>query len=84
MCGGGGEYESLTLDCPLFTRARIVLDAWDTALHSPGDIASVGVLRPRTFRLERKDLCGGGAAAGAELDAEIVDVPAGAGIRLRG
>ena len=25
VCGEGGEYESLTLDCPLFTRARLVL-----------------------------------------------------------
>ena len=25
ICGEGGEYESLTLDCPLFTRARLVL-----------------------------------------------------------
>lgn len=28
MCGEGGEYESLTLDCPLFRRGRIVLDSW--------------------------------------------------------
>ena len=26
VCGEGGEYETLTLDCPLFTRGRIVLD----------------------------------------------------------
>jgi diphthine-ammonia ligase len=26
VCGEGGEYESLTLDCPAFTRASIVLD----------------------------------------------------------
>lgn len=28
VCGEGGEYETLTLDCPLFTAARIVLDDW--------------------------------------------------------
>lgn len=28
VCGEGGEYESLTLDCPLFKYARIVLDEW--------------------------------------------------------
>ena len=26
VCGEGGEYESLTLDCPLFLHARIVLE----------------------------------------------------------
>ena len=29
VCGEGGEYETLTLDCPMFTHARIVLDAWE-------------------------------------------------------
>ena len=72
VCGEGGEYETLTLDCPLFTRARIVLEAWETVLHSPGDIASVGVLRPTAFRLEPKD---GGAAAA--LDADVTELPAG-------
>ncbi len=73
MCGEGGEYESLTLDCPLFSRARIQLQAFDTRLHSPGDIASVGVLRPTAFRLVPKN----GIASAADLDAEILEVPAG-------
>ena len=34
VCGEGGEYESLTLDCPLFTRGRIVLDT--SEVSSPG------------------------------------------------
>ncbi len=29
VCGEGGEYETLTLDCPLFSRGRIVLDSWE-------------------------------------------------------
>jgi len=29
VCGEGGEYETLTLDCPLFVHGRIVLDAWE-------------------------------------------------------
>ncbi len=57
VCGEGGEYETLTLDCPLFTRARIVLEQWTPALHSPGDCASVGVLQPVKFHVEPK---GGG------------------------
>ncbi len=28
VCGEGGEYETLTLDCPVFTHGRIVLDEW--------------------------------------------------------
>eukprot|EP00951_Prasinocladus_malaysianus_P036116 scaffold377684_cov21-Prasinocladus_malaysianus.AAC.1 len=27
VCGEGGEYETLTLDSPVFTKARIILDA---------------------------------------------------------
>jgi diphthine-ammonia ligase len=26
VCGEGGEYETMTLDCAMFTAARIVLD----------------------------------------------------------
>ncbi|PIA45449.1 hypothetical protein AQUCO_01700760v1, partial [Aquilegia coerulea] len=54
VCGEGGEYESLTLDCPLFTNARIVLDGFEVVLHSPDSIASVGVLHPTAFHLEYK------------------------------
>eukprot|EP00258_Populus_trichocarpa_P022875 XP_024438894.1 diphthine--ammonia ligase isoform X1 [Populus trichocarpa] len=55
VCGEGGEYETLTLDCPLFVNARIVLDEFQTVLHSPGSIASVGVIHPLAFHLENKD-----------------------------
>ena len=27
-CGEGGEYETLTLDCPLFSKGRLVLHDW--------------------------------------------------------
>ncbi|VVA96438.1 unnamed protein product [Arabis nemorensis] len=55
VCGEGGEYETLTLDCPLFTNARIVLDEFQVVLHSPDSIAPVGVLHPSTFHLEKKE-----------------------------
>lgn len=29
VCGEGGEYETLTLDCPAFTHGCIVLDSWE-------------------------------------------------------
>ena len=54
ICGEGGEYETLTLDCPVFCRASIVLDAWQPLLHSDDSIASVGVLHPTHFHLEQK------------------------------
>ncbi|KAK6915334.1 Diphthamide synthase domain [Dillenia turbinata] len=55
VCGEGGEYETLTLDCPLFINARIVLDEFQIALHSSDSIAPVGVLHPLTFHLEEKE-----------------------------
>lgn len=54
VCGEGGEYESLVLDCPLFKHARIVLDQWDVVLHSPDIFAPVGLLQPTAFHLESK------------------------------
>ncbi|GMG99571.1 hypothetical protein Nepgr_001411 [Nepenthes gracilis] len=56
VCGEGGEYETLTLDCPLFMFARIVLDDFQVVLHSSDSIAPVGVLHPLAFHLEPKDL----------------------------
>ncbi|KAL2937244.1 Diphthine--ammonia ligase [Bienertia sinuspersici] len=56
VCGEGGEYETLTLDCPLFKSAQIVLDDFQVVLHSPDSIASVGVLHPSAFHLEAKGL----------------------------
>ncbi|GAB4836098.1 hypothetical protein Ancab_001015 [Ancistrocladus abbreviatus] len=54
VCGEGGEYETLTLDCPLFKFAKIVLDDFQVALHSSDSIAPVGVLHPLAFHLETK------------------------------
>ncbi|KAM3234978.1 diphthine-ammonia ligase isoform X1 [Capsicum annuum] len=54
VCGEGGEYETLTLDCPLFKNARIVLDKFQIVLHSSDSIAPVGILHPLAFHLETK------------------------------
>uniref|UniRef100_A0ACD5Z9R9 Uncharacterized protein n=1 Tax=Avena sativa TaxID=4498 RepID=A0ACD5Z9R9_AVESA len=54
VCGEGGEYETLTLDCPLFRNARIVLDDFEVILHSADSIASVGILHPLAFHIEPK------------------------------
>ncbi|KAL5998731.1 hypothetical protein ACLOJK_009676 [Asimina triloba] len=65
VCGEGGEYETLTLDCPLFkencppTRHAcvvfgIVIDDFQVVMHSPDPIAPVGILHPTSFHLEYK------------------------------
>lgn len=35
ICGEGGEYETFTLDCPLFPGRRIVLDSWEARASQP-------------------------------------------------
>ncbi|KAK1284200.1 hypothetical protein QJS10_CPB21g00082 [Acorus calamus] len=58
VCGEGGEYETLTLDCPLFINAHIILDNSQVVLHSMDSIASVGILHPSAFHLEYKSPIG--------------------------
>lgn len=53
VCGEGGEYETLTLDCPLFKR-RINLTDTETVIHSDSDFATVAYLRVRRAVLEEK------------------------------
>ncbi|KZT42880.1 hypothetical protein SISSUDRAFT_979208 [Sistotremastrum suecicum HHB10207 ss-3] len=54
VCGEGGEYETLTLDCPLFKQA-IVLDEVETVIHSENSFASVAYLRVKKGSLSSKD-----------------------------
>ncbi|KAI0832334.1 hypothetical protein BC628DRAFT_1406822 [Trametes gibbosa] len=53
VCGEGGEYESLTLDCPLF-KSRINLDEVETVIHSDNDFATVAYLRVKKATLQPK------------------------------
>lgn len=53
ICGEGGEYESLTLDCPLF-KHRIVLTEVETVIHADNDFATVAFLRIKNAKLEFK------------------------------
>ncbi|XP_050224488.1 diphthine--ammonia ligase isoform X2 [Mercurialis annua] len=55
VCGEGGEYETLTLDCPLFVNCRIVLDEFKVVMHSSNSIAPVGIIHPLVFHLENKE-----------------------------
>ncbi|KAJ2426628.1 hypothetical protein GGF47_002095 [Coemansia sp. RSA 2524] len=52
-CGEGGEYETLTLDCPLFKK-RIVVDESVVVTHSKDDYAPVVYLNFKNVHLEAK------------------------------
>jgi diphthine-ammonia ligase len=54
VCGEGGEYESLTLDCPLFKK-RIVIDEHEIVIHSNDAFATVGYLVLKKFHLVDKN-----------------------------
>ncbi|QHO43690.1 Pyrophosphate--fructose 6-phosphate 1-phosphotransferase subunit alpha [Arachis hypogaea] len=53
---GGGEYETLTLDYPVFVNARIVLDEYQVVRHFSDSIAPVGILHPLEFSFGKEDL----------------------------
>ncbi|CAF4953202.1 unnamed protein product, partial [Rotaria socialis] len=54
VCGEGGEFETLTLDCSLFKHQRIVLDQVKTIITSSDTIAPVGYLKVEKAHLEPK------------------------------
>ncbi|XP_040917486.1 diphthine--ammonia ligase [Toxotes jaculatrix] len=54
ICGEGGEYETFTLDCPLFKK-KIVIDAAETVIHSADAFAPVGYLRFTKMHTENKE-----------------------------
>lgn len=53
VCGEGGEFETLTLDCPLFKK-KLQIDEKKTILHSNDAFASVSYLRPTKVSLVDK------------------------------
>ncbi|KAF7332035.1 Diphthine--ammonia ligase [Mycena kentingensis (nom. inval.)] len=53
ICGEGGEYETLTLDCTLF-KQRIILNEVETVIHSDNDFATVAFLRVKNASLQDK------------------------------
>ena len=64
--GEGGEYESLVLDCPAFTRGRLVLDR--TAVVTSG--GGVGHLRILEWHVELKPGEGGSMPPGEVIHVE--------------
>ncbi|NXU18568.1 DPH6 ligase, partial [Pardalotus punctatus] len=53
VCGEGGEYETFTLDCPLFKK-KIVVDSAKVVVHSADAFAPVAYLRFLKLHLENK------------------------------
>jgi diphthine-ammonia ligase len=54
ICGEGGEYETLTLDCPLFKKESIVLTDVEIIRQGEDSVAPVGVLHTVAFEIEYK------------------------------
>ncbi|UXI17574.1 uncharacterized protein NH340_JMT03517 [Sarcoptes scabiei] len=53
VCGEGGEYESMTLKCPMFKNKRIVIDEFEIVSNSDDNqIAPVSYLKPIKMYLE--------------------------------
>ncbi|SPO36938.1 uncharacterized protein PSFLO_02409 [Pseudozyma flocculosa] len=55
VCGEGGEYETLTLDSPLFKK-RIEIQETETVIHSDSGFGSVSYLRIKRAALVDKEL----------------------------
>uniref|UniRef100_A0A0G4HH80 Diphthine--ammonia ligase n=1 Tax=Chromera velia CCMP2878 TaxID=1169474 RepID=A0A0G4HH80_9ALVE len=55
VCGEGGEYESMTLDCPLFAHSRITVDTWRLVEHSPDPVAPSLFVCPEGAHVEPKE-----------------------------
>ncbi|XP_077905996.1 diphthine--ammonia ligase isoform X1 [Ictidomys tridecemlineatus] len=54
VCGEGGEYETFTLDCPLFKK-KIIVDSSEVVVHSADAFAPVAYLRFLELHLEDKN-----------------------------
>jgi len=73
ICGEGGEYETLTLNCPLF-KQRITLLETETVIHSDNDFATVAFLRIQRASLEAKREQEADIAVPAPLDLPYLQV----------
>jgi diphthine-ammonia ligase len=52
-CGEGGEFESLTLDCPIYKK-RVIIDESEVLIHSEDSETVVAYLKIRKAHLETK------------------------------
>lgn len=54
VCGEGGEFESLTVDCPLFKSRKLNIEESEVITHSNDAFAPVSYLRPTKVTLIHK------------------------------
>ncbi|XP_043066077.1 uncharacterized protein [Drosophila bipectinata] len=73
VCGEGGEYETFTLDCPLF-RQRIVVEDIQTIISSADPICPVGYINFTKLTLQPKEAAVGVAVSGSGIGSEGVFV----------
>lgn len=67
VCGEGGEYETLTLDCPLF-KSRLRVENSEVVIHSDDSIAPVAYLKFNKLKLETK-------LPALDLNSRLKDLP---------
>ena len=53
ICGEGGEYESLTLDCPLYKK-RIKITDYEVVIHSSDLFTEVAYAVIKKYEIEKK------------------------------
>lgn len=53
VCGEGGEFETLVLDCPLYKK-RLVIDSFEIVCHSKDTFAPVYYMKPLEMHLTDK------------------------------
>ena len=53
VCGEGGEYETFTLDCPLFVKKLVICES-EVIMHSNDAFAPVAFLQLKKLKLEEK------------------------------
>ncbi|CRG93529.1 ATP-binding protein, putative [Plasmodium gallinaceum] len=53
ICGEGGEYETITLDCSLY-KYKIIIDEYEIIQHTYDVICPVFLLKPLKWKLEKK------------------------------
>ncbi|KAK0158772.1 hypothetical protein PV328_009726 [Microctonus aethiopoides] len=70
VCGEGGEYETFTLDCPLFMKS-IIIDEYESVVQSNDKIAPVGYLNFKKIHLQDKD----GNLEGLSLQERLKNIP---------
>ncbi|KAH8289527.1 hypothetical protein KR054_006852 [Drosophila jambulina] len=77
VCGEGGEYETFTLDCPLF-RQRIAVEDIQTIISSADPICPVGYINFTKLTLQPKEAVSGSASVvvggGGGASGEVVFV----------